>query len=82
MLEKLSALYPHPNIINSKDTLSKMVEQGVLDVYWCDDTHWSPIGSKAVAEQLAKIINCCKNDTIFQLAAPTGGPALCGQHRE
>ena len=57
MLEKLSALYPHPNIINSKDTLSKMLEQGVLDVYWCNDTHWSPIGAEAVAHQVLDTIN-------------------------
>lgn len=44
------------NGINSKDTLSKMVEQGVLDVYWCNNTHWSPVGAGAVAEQ---VLNLC-----------------------
>lgn len=56
MLEKLFALYSHPNVINSKDTLSKMLEQGCLDVYWCNDTHWSPIGSEAVAKQILQHI--------------------------
>lgn len=60
MLEKLSALCPHPNIINSKDTLSKMVEQGVLDVYWCDDTHWGCVGSEAVAHQVLEVITSNK----------------------
>ena len=65
VLERLNAIFPHPKIINSKDTLSNMVEQGVLDVYWCNDTHWSPIGAEAVAKQLAERINQYRNDTIF-----------------
>lgn len=44
------------NIINSKDTLSIMIEEGVKDVYWCNNTHWSPIGSKAVGEFVSQRI--------------------------
>ena len=67
MLERFFAMYPHPRIINSKDTLSQMIANDVMDVYWCNNTHWSPRGSKAVAEQLAKKINRCENDTIFSI---------------
>lgn len=67
VLERFYAMYPHPRMINSKDTLSQMIANDVMDVYWCNNTHWSPIGSKAVAEQLAKTINRCENDTIFSI---------------
>lgn len=45
-------LYNHPHLINSKDTLSRLVEKGVPDVYWANNTHWGIIGSKAVAEHV------------------------------
>ena len=28
--------------INSKEVLLKAIRNGVLDVYYADDTHWSP----------------------------------------
>lgn len=56
VLERLTEKYAHPNLINSKDTLSKMVADGVKDIYWCNDTHWSPIGSEAVAKWVLEII--------------------------
>lgn len=52
MLDIIAERYNHPNLINSKDTLSNMVENGIRDVYWSNNTHWSPIGSKAVALQV------------------------------
>ena len=61
VLERLTEKYAHPNLINSKDTLSKMVADGIKDIYWCNDTHWSPIGSEAVAKQVLEIINCQTN---------------------
>lgn len=57
VLERLYLMYPHPRIINSKDTLSKMVANDVMDVYWCNNTHWSPIGAEAVALQVLDTIN-------------------------
>lgn len=65
LLERLSIVYPHSKIINSKDTLSKMVAKGVLDVYWCNNTHWSPMGAEAVADMIVEKINRCEKDTIF-----------------
>ena len=56
LLDNLLEKYNHPHLINSRDTLYKMVDNGVLDVYWLNNTHWSPIGSNAVAKQTLKII--------------------------
>ena len=57
VLEKLIPVCQRPQIINSKDTLSQMATAGVKDIYWCHDTHWSPIGAKAVAVQLINSIH-------------------------
>lgn len=59
--------YTNDYLILSADTLSSMVENDVMDVYWSDDTHWSPIGAKAVAIQLAKRINKNEGRELFQL---------------
>lgn len=57
ILDDFSARYNNSYLINSKDTLSQMVANDIKDVYWCNDTHWSPIGSKAVARQIINIID-------------------------
>ena len=28
-----------------------------MDVYWADDSHWSPVGAKIVAEEIARKID-------------------------
>ena len=66
LLENLTAKFNHPNLINSKDTLSKMVASDVMDVYWCNNTHWSPIGSEAVAKYISNIINTEQKKDIFR----------------
>ena len=45
-----------PSLVNSADTLRKMAANGVLDLYYSDDTHWSPVGAKAVADYLVPIL--------------------------
>lgn len=40
----------------SKDTLDILIRKGIKDVYYCNDTHWSPIGAKAVGEAIARRI--------------------------
>lgn len=43
-------------IINSKPILQEAVYSGIKDVYYINDTHWSPIGSKIIGEEVAKRI--------------------------
>lgn len=38
--------------INSKDLLLESVNNGEKDVYFADDTHWSPIASKIIAKNI------------------------------
>ena len=45
--EKKEYLY-----INSKDLLLEHVDNGAKDVYFADDTHWSPIASKIMAKKI------------------------------
>ncbi len=67
-LDTLSARYYSPYFINSKDTLALMAAQGVRDIFFCDDTHWSQVGGKAVAEYVAKRIMATEGDsTLFTL---------------
>ena len=44
------------SIINTKEVLLPYIQSGVKDVYRIDDTHWSPIGSKIIGEEMAKRI--------------------------
>lgn len=41
-------------LINTKPLLQELALDGVKDVYRIDDTHWSPIGAKIVAEEIAR----------------------------
>ena len=43
--------------INSKEVLAKHLEAGEKDIYFVDDTHWSPYGAKIVAEEILKELN-------------------------
>lgn len=68
LLEDFCPLVQTPYLINSKDTLSKMAAAGVKDIYYCNDTHWSPIGAEAVAMQVAQRIMELEGDTtLFRL---------------
>lgn len=40
--------------VNTKHVLLESARQGTKDLYYADDTHWSPIGAKIVAEEIAK----------------------------
>ncbi len=44
------------SIINTKEVLLPYIQSGVKDVYRLDDTHWSPVGSKIVGEEVANRI--------------------------
>ena len=45
-----------PWIVNTKPLLQSHVLDGVKDVYWLNDTHWSPIGAQIVGEELSRRI--------------------------
>ena len=40
-------------IVNTKPLLQSAVYTGVKDVYYINDTHWSPVGAKIVGEEVA-----------------------------
>ena len=69
VLDSIGSWYKdNPYFINSKDTLSKMAAAGVQDIYFCNDTHWSQVAAKAVAEQVAQRIMETEGDsTLFRL---------------
>ena len=46
----------NPYWINTKHILKPYIEQGELDMYYCDDTHWSTKSAKVIAEEIAKRI--------------------------
>ena len=49
----LDSLPQEPWIINTKPLLKNQVSKGIKDVYYINDTHWSPIGAKIVGEEVA-----------------------------
>lgn len=44
-------------LINTKPVFQKYAFEGVKDIYRINDTHWSPIGAKIVAEEIVKRMN-------------------------
>jgi hypothetical protein len=48
LFEILRPLVKEYNFIDTKVILDKMLEDGVLDVYHVDDTHWNYIGREAI----------------------------------
>jgi len=47
--------------IDSKKTLKKHIDNGIKDVYFVDDTHWSPIGAKIIGQVINDSIIHKKN---------------------
>ena len=37
-------------LVNTKKVLKPLIEQGVKDVFYADDTHWGPVASKHIAQ--------------------------------
>ena len=56
ILDQLSMRLDSNFIVNSKSILRPYIDQGVKDIYWAGDTHWSPIGSDIIGRELARII--------------------------
>lgn len=58
-----------PYFINTKYVLAEAAEIGMMDIYWADDTHWSPVGAKIVAEEIARkldSLNVFKDEDIVE----------------
>ena len=49
----LDKLPQEPWVINTKPLMRSLVAKGVQDVYYINDTHWSPIGAKVAGEEIA-----------------------------
>ena len=54
LLDDFACHESNPYFVNTKTVLVEKARQGVKDLYYADDTHWSPIGAKIVAEEIAK----------------------------
>jgi len=54
--DHLRALEKEYTYIDSKRILKKHIDNGVKDVYFVDDTHWSPIGARIIANSISEII--------------------------
>lgn len=54
VLEKFVEFESNPCFVNTKTVLMEKARQGVKDLYYADDTHWSPIGAQIVAEEIAR----------------------------
>lgn len=52
----LDSLLQEQWIINTKPILQIKAFEGVKDLYYINDTHWSPIGAKIVGEEIAQRI--------------------------
>ncbi len=57
-LEQLDKDYIY---VNTEHMLTKNIERGVQDVYYADDSHWSPVGQKLVAKHLYREITNTKD---------------------
>ncbi|PHS06154.1 MAG: hypothetical protein COA88_11155 [Kordia sp.] len=42
--------------IDSKKILKKYINNGTKDIYFVDDSHWSPIAAKIIAESITEVI--------------------------
>jgi len=42
--------------IDVKDFFLKKIEQDVLDIYFVDDTHWSPVGHQLIAKEITEVV--------------------------
>lgn len=54
LMEQVQKNYSY---IDSKPLFMKYIDQGKKDIYFADDTHWSPFGAKIVADKINDVIN-------------------------
>lgn len=54
VLDGFSQFESNPFFVNTRPLLYTKAKEGVTDLYYADDTHWSPVGAKIVAEEIAR----------------------------
>lgn len=54
--KNMNKLQKNYTFIDTKQFLQPLLERGELDVYFADDTHWTPRTAKRIADTLAAII--------------------------
>ena len=54
--ESMNSLNKNFRYLDSKGILSPLLEKGVKDIYFYDDTHWSPIAAEEIAKELERMI--------------------------
>ena len=54
LLDSFSQFESNPYFVNTRPLLYTKAKEGVVDLYYADDTHWSPVGAKIVAEEIAR----------------------------
>ena len=60
LLDKGSTLDRIPFVVNGKQVLLPLIRQGQKDLYYVDDTHWTPLAAKAIGQTLAHHIIALK----------------------
>lgn len=53
-------------IVNSKEILQKKAYDGVQDLYYINDTHWSPVGAQIIGEEIAKRVQNVQHKATFE----------------
>lgn len=57
ILDSLSVPFKsNDHFINSKTIIKPYIDAGELDMYYCDDTHWSTKSAKVIGEEIARLI--------------------------
>lgn len=54
VLDGFSQYESNPFFVNTRPLLYERAKEGMTDLYYADDTHWSPVGAKIVAEEIAR----------------------------
>ena len=57
VLNSFSQFENNPYFVSTRPLLNEKAKKGVTDLYYADDTHWSPVGAKIVAEEIARRID-------------------------
>lgn len=57
VLDHFKSFEKNPYFINTKSILMPLAREGVKDLYYVDDTHWSPVGAENVANEIARRID-------------------------
>ena len=52
VMEHFAKFESNPCFVNTKPLLTGKAMEGVKDLYYADDTHWSPVGAKIVADEI------------------------------